>query len=65
MDLNELAALFHLHEKAAQHGTSLSHIKDWAYKQLLAENETLKHAGAEPGVEEELPPDEPPHDPNE
>jgi hypothetical protein len=50
MDINEVAALFHIHEKASAHGTNLSHIRDWAYKQLTAENDALKDTPVEPQV---------------
>lgn len=54
MDMQEIAALFHIHEKAQAHGQTLTHIRDWAYGRLKEENETLAKAKAEP-EEEKVP----------
>jgi len=58
MDINEVAALFHIHEKASAHGTNLSHIRDWAYKQLVGENEALKNIQPEPSEAHEPEPEQ-------
>lgn len=42
MDINEVAALFHIHEKAHAMGSTLSHIRDYAYDLLIEENAQLK-----------------------
>ena len=42
MDINEVAALFHIFEKSHAMGGSMSHIRDWAHDQLLEENAQLE-----------------------
>jgi hypothetical protein len=42
MDINEVVALFHIHEKASAHGSAMDHIKEYAYHMLLDENAQLK-----------------------
>jgi len=61
MDINEISALLHIHEKASAHGDALKNIKDAAWKTLLSANEEhapqVKETGAiiseEEPVEEE------------
>lgn len=49
--MQEIAALFHIHEKALAHGQTLVHIRDWAYGRLKEENDTLAKAKVEPEPE--------------
>lgn len=36
LDINELAALFHIHAEATKHGPAFKNIRDAAWKQLKA-----------------------------
>ena len=51
MDINEISALLHIHEKASAHADALKHIKDAAWAQLKKINEEhTPVADAETGV---------------
>lgn len=48
MDLNEVAALLHVHREASQHGTSLKNIADATYVRLMQINADLVKAPPAP-----------------
>jgi hypothetical protein len=55
MDINEISALLHIHEKASAHGEALKHIKDAAWDQLKKANEEHGPKEEEPAEEAEEP----------
>lgn len=44
MDIQEIASLLHIHEKASAHGSSMTHIRDLALYQLKQHNAGAKEA---------------------
>jgi hypothetical protein len=63
-DVNEVAALFHIHKAASEHGSALTNIRDVAWQALQRINEEHIHPATAtpapepvvdegPGVEEE------------
>lgn len=55
MDINEIAALFHIHETAMKHGEAFKNIRDHAWAQLKEIDQM--HAPKEPEAEPELKPE--------
>lgn len=53
MDIQEIAALLHIHEKASAHGASMVGIRDWAAYGLMKHNAEAKEEVAKIRAEEQ------------